>query len=954
MKVKKMEISKHWKKFHVSKNKDYNVQTPTHGNYFFPSFSDLFPPFLKAYPTYTPHNCTSFIFRPRKDINYPIYLDFDFKGREPTQLVTADLVKLAKKMVKRVGGSDFVLSRRESSYIKTTKKEQFHAFGFHLWIFGEYSLQQCKDLRDYVLKDQLLTPLRKKYNFYNSDENAVDPSPALRANGLFLIGDRKPGLECAPHFICYAKGKEREHGWQYTDPTLFCALLEQMYGFMFLPKGVPQILKTEPPIQVAAPGPDEEKTWVLTKESQFVAHTQTNFKLETFLEITKGHVADTREWKQLCVFFCSQGLDCRTTNDLCEKAWAPFRHTCNTPRRKNSTYQFMRKITRIDVTKASVVAYLNEWSVRAWTDEEVFGEPAKLLYNDYTFFTKDRKQIFKYSALVDYLKRTVEYVFTIKKFTWCYQTTVKDRNGSKVVLTHRTMSKDPPFSRNDDIAIKTYPPVATIVKFLEKQLPKKIDSEETVLLEKKLNQLIVKITELDAEQAFLAAKELGFSPLPQVTRFSVVLADLQLKTELNRYTEITFQPTSALVQNPCSGFDKHTLNTFNGFTLNKYSPSRTISVQNTKLWEYFREVFGYGSTSHVQFRFILNLLAFQLQFPAIRTGRITLIISKAEGTGKSFLFNILAMLLKGYTSFHDSLATYLQRFNISDHSKLAIWVDDIYGASLKETRRVFPKVTCTEQQYERKGESMLSLKEFSNLWITSNEKTPLHIKPTDRRQLLFRVSERKLRDRPFFKACAEECEDLDIAHAWFTFLKQRNILQFEPNSDPDACLKGETIASCMVKSHVFLRRFFLEDWYRAYRKEECPEDIWVRAFEVSRNKTNPNKDEIRLRISQKRLYKLYQYFIHDMYPQSRVRNSDTFFEELQELGIVRFTKRRDIKAYGVDKKKKHYVVDIYFKQFKEKMLELYPGIILTTWLHEEDYEQFERGLKHYMGLEFVD
>ena len=610
----------------------------------------------------------------------------------------------------------------------------------------------------------------------------------------------------------------------------------------------------------------------------------------------------------------------------------------------------MRTIHRFAVTKSSIIRYLNNWNIKTWTDQEVFGGPVKLLYNDYKQFTEDKSKLFKLESLIDFLKRTVEYVFTIKKFTWCYQTVVKDRNDNIVILTHRMMSKEPPFSGNDDIAIKTFPPVAKLVKHLQKMIPKKVTNEETVMLKKKLEKLVVNVTELDEKQAFEEAKKLGVSPQPLVTRFSNIIAQLQLDTQLTRYTEITFQPTTAKNKNPT--INLRTLNTFNGFTLNKYSPSKRVDVTTTQLWVYFREVFGHGLTSHVQFRYILNLLAFQLQCPHVRTGRIILIISKAEGTGKSFLFNVLAMLLKGYTTFHDSLNTYLQRFNISDHSKLCIWIDDIFGASLKETRRMFPKVTCSQQQYEKKGETMIKLKEYSNIWITSNEKTPLHIKHTDRRQLIFKVSENKLKDRKFFNSCAEECEDLDIAHAWFTFLINRDIFNFGPASDPDQALKGETMASCMVKSHVFMRFFFIEEWYKAYNKDLVAK-VWLQHYEVSRNTTIPQKGRIRVRMSQKRLYKLYQCFTREFYPQSRARNSDTFWDELTELGITRFIKRRYIKALnGI--KRKQFVVDLYYNSFKMHMQTLYPGIEITTWLHEENLDDFQKSLTTYNGAQFID
>ena len=909
--------------------KKYNIQSSNNGRFFFKSFESFFPHFVESYPKFTAETCTSLIFRPRRDIDMNIYLDFDCKSREPIQFETKDLARFATIVGTVLGSPEFVLTKRVASYLKTTKTEQFHAFGFHLWFLGKFSLTQCQLVRDTILSQKLLDPLRKKYNFYNDDEDVVDKRPALRSNGLYFVGDRK---KVAPsHYICHAKGKKRLFGWQFSEQKLYCTLMEQLYSFIWEPRGT---------VQKLAPS---------SKPVRKLTTVKSGFNLPLFLEITKGHVANHVEWQQLCVFFRSQGLDCRETNDLLEKAWAPFRKTCNTPRRKNATYNFMRKIQHFDVTKASVVRYLQNWAVRKYTDKELFGGAVKLLYNEYKHFTRDRTQMFKYSTLVDFLKRTVEYVFTIKKFTWCYQTSVKDRNGNVVLLTHRMMSKNPPFSGNDDIAIKTYPPVANLVKFLEKQKPKKVNSEETVRLKKKIEALIPEVQELDDKQAYEKAKELGMDAPPKVVLFSAVIHQLQLDTELNRFTEITFQPTPAHKKPESS--NPVILNTFNGFTLNQYSPHKIIDVEETQLWVYFREVFGYGSTSHVQFRYILNLVAWHLQFPHRRTGRIILLISKAEGTGKSFLFNIMSMLLDGYTSFHDSLTTYLQRFNISDHSKLVIWVDDIFGASVKETRRMFPKVTCSTQQYEKKGETMIKLTEYSNIWVTSNEKTPLHIKPTDRRQLIFRVSERKLRDRAFFERCSEECKDLDIAHAWFTFLKKRDLSSFNPSGDPDRALKGETIASCMVKSHVFMRLFFLEEWFRTYNRELVPA-IWLQHYEVTRNVNSPHKGEIRLRVSQKRLYKLYLSFVKEFYPQSRARNSDTFWDELTELGLIRFPKRRHIRTLS-GHNRKFFVIDLYFETFKNRMKVLYPGITLTTWLHIENLEGFQALMKQYNGAQFV-
>ena len=150
----------------------------------------------------------------------------------------------------------------------------------------------------------------------------------------------------------------------------------------------------------------------------------------------------------------------------------------------------MRGIQRTDVTKASVIRYLNNWAIQEWKDKDVFGEPIRLLYNDYIQFTRDKTTIFRYKDLVDFLKRTVEYIFTIKTFTWCYQTKVRDRNNNTVLLTHRIMSKVAPFTGNDDVCIKTFPPLATLVAYLQKKIPKIVNCVAAVELKVMLTKLI--------------------------------------------------------------------------------------------------------------------------------------------------------------------------------------------------------------------------------------------------------------------------------------------------------------------------------------------------------------------------------------------------------------------------------------------------------------------------------
>ena len=100
------------------------------------------------------------------------------------------------------------------------------------------------------------------------------------------------------------------------------------------------------------------------------------------------------------------------------------------------------------------------------------------------------------------------------------------------------------------------------------------------------------------------------------------------------------------------------------------------------------------------------------------------------------------------------------------------WCDDIFGATQQQTRKLFPRTTCKTQKYEAKGERMITLPEYAEFFITSNQQSPLHLSPEDRRQLLIEVSDLHLQERDFYKKVDElnqETETLiDEIEKWQT------------------------------------------------------------------------------------------------------------------------------------------------------------------------------------------
>ena len=88
------------KKYRSSRNKEFNFQSSQGGVFLFRSLGEFFEGFVAAYPKYTPEMCSSLVFRPRRDLNMNCTLDFDFKGRDPTNFARRILQNLQERSVK--------------------------------------------------------------------------------------------------------------------------------------------------------------------------------------------------------------------------------------------------------------------------------------------------------------------------------------------------------------------------------------------------------------------------------------------------------------------------------------------------------------------------------------------------------------------------------------------------------------------------------------------------------------------------------------------------------------------------------------------------------------------------------------------------------------------------------------------------------------------------------------
>ena len=139
-----MKFEKYVARHRSSRKGKFNFQSSQGGVYQFENFNDFFTQFVYSYPKFSESRCTSLIFTPRRDLMMNMYLDFDFKSAEPVTLKDHDIAAFGESLVALLPEPhEFVITRRVSSYYKHTKRESYHSWGFHIWIFGKFSLQHA-------------------------------------------------------------------------------------------------------------------------------------------------------------------------------------------------------------------------------------------------------------------------------------------------------------------------------------------------------------------------------------------------------------------------------------------------------------------------------------------------------------------------------------------------------------------------------------------------------------------------------------------------------------------------------------------------------------------------------------------------------------------------------------------------------------------------------------------
>lgn len=153
----------------------------------------------------------------------------------------------------------------------------------------------------------------------------------------------------------------------------------------------------------------------------------------------------------------------------------------------------------------------------------------------------------------------------------------------------------------------------------------------------------------------------------------------------------------------------------------------------------------------VVFNYVEKWIAQMLQFQATKT--IAIVLVSQEGAGKGFFCNLIKRIIgdKKYLETTD-MNKVAGKFNGLSKEAFFINLNEATSTQTKQLQSALKAlITDTESIVENKGQDAVKFKNYSRVFITTNEAMPIKITKDNRRYLLIKSSNEKRKNKPYFK-----------------------------------------------------------------------------------------------------------------------------------------------------------------------------------------------------------
>lgn len=267
--------------------------------------------------------------------------------------------------------------------------------------------------------------------------------------------------------------------------------------------------------------------------------------------------------------------------------------------------------------------------------------------------------------------------------------------------------------------------------------------------------------------------------------------------------------------------------------------------------------------------YFIKYVAFIVQNPNFKTEVALIFISIVNGSGKSFMFDILSKILN-YT-ISTTMEKIICRFNTLGSRKNLICLEEIEkGCTNKSVEILKNLITQKQNTEERKGVDSITINDFTNYIFCTNNINCLRIEKNDRRYCVFDINTEKVGDFEYFGNLADEILNDNVIKHFYNYLIRIDLSKFNVKKMPDTDIKNEMKE--MYKSPFVS---FIED---------LNEGNGIIKFDDEENSGDENILKFKdYKLTTAEIYDLYKEYMNNNHPGGRVDNSTRFLLKITKI-----------------------------------------------------------------------
>ena len=823
----------------------------------------------------------------------PILIDLDFRMSEEHEIPMSQYIAFADKLHMEEGWTLFISVPKKPCYAS----KDIWKSGVHIFITGTRGFTAAESIEYRNAHLGLIAECFADVPHIKQDDlvgSIWDEGIAKKSTWVLMSGGTKRKPHGGPKHVQYIKRRTAD-GDQimsdekvlgiYKEPETYADLLTQLHHDAIFGQATEPLPVAKPKKRAApkAPGAKTDHRRILNLDG---------FKLDQFCAWArrKQWSPNHEDWKTIVSYIAACGYD---PSVAAPKLDACFDREGQHPGENEA---FLRKIqASFDSSKRTQKRYLVAILDRDFSDmyrAKSFWEPVKsyAYYEDYRRFVWGTGP-HDIEDFEQYIQDTIVYIAKTGSFIFRYKNERCDAAGVKFITADVDLRKDLPFSSaGENFYINCNATIDTCTsRLVEKMNNKKCPDE----LRPKLMAEIRVINQCSSstEARKIARKYISELPTERIEAKKVV-KEMVCMHRIPRFSKMEFWPFAE--SDPTGDY---VFNTFTGFPILKYSPKNEIDVKKTAQWTLLFEVICSSDTA--TFKRMLDWLSWKFQKPDRKFGggRIAILKTPKQGCGKSTFAKVLSSWYgEKNIIVLASLKELTDRFNFTQNSKLWVIIDDIDSASKKDVGQLKARVSADSFWYEEKNKTRFKLRCCEGYITTSNCETPLYADSEDRRQMYLDVCPKYDHKNPesveFFNRVYSEIDQLDVAHAWATFLIGRDISKVtgHQSEDPPSMVKAKEgqVANCMPKPFRFLMEFFARhEWIVSFRRKN---DLkWFGNMELVRTK----RSQEQVKMLQEHMYLVFTRWVKAEFPRTTPASSTDFATKLTECGLA--GKKRDFR-----------------------------------------------------------